>query len=271
MIFSLLNKGAVLPFHHQGILANFINQFLPQSEGNIPLHDWGLNFSGLKGQTLVTREGLAYTSSKVTVVISSHSQALIDHLVKNIFSQRKELIVGGLKLVPHQVLIEEPPAFDRITKYVMISPVILVTEAGDAIELKKFIHPERRSFYQLLKAGTYRRMLQAGVLEGKGENDFLFNFKPDLDYLNKVKRSEKKFSRIYQALVNNSLMEIRGYTFPFALEADEITHRFIFERGLGELTHLGYGMTDTVSNMFAARVRPYAWPGSEQMNTLLTA
>jgi CRISPR-associated endoribonuclease Cas6 len=270
LIFSLINKGAVLPFHHQGIIADFINRFLPAKGEHSLLAD-DFTFSGLKGQTLITREGLAYTSSKVTLVFSSSNSHQVEGLIHNLFTHRREVIIGGLKLYPSNVLIEEPPQFLPSTKYVMISPIILQKDGANPLEIKKFIHPEKLNFHKLLKSSTLRRMHEANKMLAHNVSSFKFELKPDFDYLQKVKLSEKKFSRIYQTTINDEIVEIRGYTFPFTLLADEETHQFIFERGLGELTYLGYGMTDVVSNLYASRTIPYTFNSSNLQTQVVPA
>ena len=259
----------MLPFHHQGIIADFINRFLPKGEHSLLSDEF--TFSGFKGQTLITREGLAYTSAKVTLVFSSSNRHQVEGLIHNLFKQRRDVIIGGLRLYPSNVLVEEPPQFLPSTKYVMISPIILLKDGEDPVEVKKFIHPEKRSFHQLLKSSTLRRMHDADLMRTQNVNSFKFELKPDFNYLHKVKLSEKKFSRIFQTLLNEEIIEVRGYTFPFTLLADEETHKVIFERGLGELTHLGYGMTDVVSNLYASRTVPYVFNKDNLQSQMITA
>ena len=65
------------------------------------------NFSGLKGQTKVSRKGLHYYSSKVTLVFACSDKAFLDYFIKQLFAQ-KDLIVGNLHLEPESVESEEP-------------------------------------------------------------------------------------------------------------------------------------------------------------------
>ena len=64
------------------------------------------NFSGLKGQTKISRKGLHYYSSRVTLVLSSPSKAFIDYFLNNLFDFPK-VELGALSLQPEFVELEE--------------------------------------------------------------------------------------------------------------------------------------------------------------------
>jgi CRISPR-associated endoribonuclease Cas6 len=58
IIFSLKNRGAYVPFHHQYLLAQVIKGLLIFGPEKSYLDFNQYNFSGLKGQTKVSRKGL---------------------------------------------------------------------------------------------------------------------------------------------------------------------------------------------------------------------
>ncbi|MFT6828816.1 MAG: CRISPR-associated endoribonuclease Cas6, partial [Roseivirga sp.] len=63
IIFKLKNRGAVLPFHHQHILAQFIKGVIVNGKNENFIDFPYYSFSGLKGQTKVSRTGLNYFSN----------------------------------------------------------------------------------------------------------------------------------------------------------------------------------------------------------------
>jgi CRISPR-associated endoribonuclease Cas6 len=42
--------------------------------------------------------------------------------------------------------------------------------------------------------------------------------------------------------------EVRGYTFPFTLYAAPLVQQFVFENGLGQVAHKGFGMIDVAGH-----------------------
>ncbi|MCS6833946.1 MAG: CRISPR-associated protein Cas6, partial [Flammeovirgaceae bacterium] len=107
IIFGLKNKGAILPFHHQKLIANLLKEVIGNS---VETHLEFFNFSGLKGQTKVVREGLSYFSKKVTIVFSSSKEKLIRELLGKIFL-RPTVQLGNLILEPEYAEEEIPPLF----------------------------------------------------------------------------------------------------------------------------------------------------------------
>jgi CRISPR-associated endoribonuclease Cas6 len=77
---------------------------------------------------------------------------------------------------------------------------------------------------------------------------YKFQIVPDKDYIHRIQSSHKKFARIYPLYDNDVKFEIRGYTFPFVLYAAKEVYQFIYENGLGQFTHKGFGMLDIANN-----------------------
>ena len=95
-VFKLLNKGAVLPFHHQELIRSLFEMVMGR---DFVLDEIDFNYSGLKGQTRVGKDGLHYFSKRVTLVISSTNVEFIDAIIKNLFNLNY-FYLGNLQLVP---------------------------------------------------------------------------------------------------------------------------------------------------------------------------
>ena len=257
VIFTLVNKGAVAPFHHQNILSEVIIKatvgVLPQS----------LCYSCLKGQTKVTSLGLSYFSTKVSLVMSSSEKADLDLVLNGIFAQ-KQIEVGQLILIPDSVSMEEPPKHEDQARYVCLSPLVAIQgTAGDA-EAKRFISPDTDAFSDLLYESTMIRLEDSGRFSAEQIASFYkFQVLPDPNYLGKMRREEKKFARIYQLNAGQISHEIRGYTFPFTLYAHPLVQEFLFDNGLGEHCTQGFGMIDLAEQQFHNRMVPYYLEGQK--------
>jgi CRISPR-associated endoribonuclease Cas6 len=260
IIFRLRNKGAVLPFHHQHILTALIQDFTKDFVQSNGKQEVFYNFSGLKGQTRVSRHGLNYYSSRVTLVLSSPHKHFIDFFVRNLFSQQL-IEVGSLILAPETVEMEQPPKFEEEVKYLSISPIVL-SVGGDDSPGKEFILPESDAFSDLLYDSTMSRMERSGMFSPEEIAKFYkFQIIPDTAYIQKINTESKKFARIYGIYEKENKMEVRGYTIPFALYAHPTVQQFVFECGMGEATHHGYGMVDLAHSDPTARATPYDLTG----------
>jgi CRISPR-associated endoribonuclease Cas6 len=114
---------------------------------------------------------------------------------------------------------------------------------------KKLITPESDEFSDLLYESTISRMEATGRYKNEELAAFYkFQIVPDADYLNRIQSSHKKFARIYPLYDNDIKFEVRGYTFPFRLYANEEVQRFVYENGLGYFSHKGFGMLDLANN-----------------------
>lgn len=248
IIFSLKNRGAYVPFHHQYLLAQVIKGLLVFGPDKSFLEFHHFNFSGLKGQTKVSRKGLHYYSSKVTLVFACADKPFMDYFIKQLFAQ-KELIVGNLHLEPESVEPEEPVQIADEARFLCISPVVLIPPAFNDDSGKKFISPDSDEFSDLLYESTIHRMEVTGKYTAEQLSSFYkFQIVPDKDYINRIQSSHKKFARIYPLYDNDIKFEVRGYTFPFVLYAAREVHQFIYENGLGQFTHKGFGMLDIANN-----------------------
>jgi CRISPR-associated endoribonuclease Cas6 len=255
IIFKLRNKGAVLPFHHQHILAALIGDIVANYRGHKPIY----NFSGLKGQTRVSRHGLHYYSSRVTLVFSSLDHDLIIYFINHIFKTNL-LEVGELILTPEAVEEEGQPSFINPTKYVCISPLVIVNPYGEEVA-KDFILPDSDQFSDYLYESTMNRMEKSGLFSAEQISSFYqFQVMPDMQYIEKIKKEAKKFARIYAIYDHETpVAEVRGYTFPFSLYAHSKVHEFIFNSGFGETTDDGYGMLDIANTDPLTRCVPYKY------------
>lgn len=248
IIFSLKNRGAYVPFHHQYLLAQVIKGLLifgPQKEY---LDYTQYNFSGLKGQTKVSRKGLHYFSSKVTLVFSSSDKTFKDYLLARIFEQ-KDIMVGNLHLVPESAEDEETVQITGESRFLCISPVVVLPATFNDDTGKKFVSPESDEFSDMLYESTLSRMEATGKFTAEQLASFYkFQVVPDKDYINRIQASHKKFARIYPLFDNDVKFEVRGYTFPFTLYAAKEVQQFVYENGLGYFTNKGFGMLDIATN-----------------------
>ncbi len=235
-----------MPFHHQYLLSNLIKELL--EEGQTQYSDYEFyNFSGLKGQTKISRDGLHFYSSKVTLVLSSPNQEFLDYLLNQIF-ERDTIQVGQLYLSPHSIEAEPNPDLGDALKCVCISPLVLTNPKQDRYYAKKFISPEEDTFSDLLYDSTMSRMERSkSFTEAEIASFFKFQVVPDKIYLKRIREKEKKFARIYTLQQENQKHEVRGYTFPFLLYAAPKVQEFVYECGLGAFAYHGFGMIDLAS------------------------
>ena len=248
IIFSLKNRGAYVPFHHQYLLAQVIKGLLVFGPEKSYLDFNQFNFSGLKGQTKVSRKGLHYYSSKVTLVFACTDKAFLDYFTARVFEQ-KEIIVGNLHLVPESMEKEESVQIGDEAKFLCISPIVLIPAAFNDESGKKFVTPESDEFSDLLYDSTIARMEATGKFTAEQLASFYkFQIVPDHDYIQRIQSSHKKFARIYPLFDNDIKFEIRGYTFPFTLYAAREVQQFVYEHGLGHFTYKGFGMLDVSNN-----------------------
>lgn len=257
LIFSLKNKGAYLPFHHQYILAQFLKGLIVKGGQEAFFNYNYFNFSGLKGQTKVSRSGLHYYSSLVTLVVSAPDESFIDYLLEQVFKTPK-IELGNLILSPEYTEKEIEPPLETSNKFVCISPLVLLMPTFDDESGKRFINPDTDEFSDLLYESTLTRMEKSGWFnQEQMESFYKFQVVPDMNYVNKLREQQKKFARIYSVYDMDVKYEVRGYTLPFTLYAAEEVQNFVFKCGLGAFTHKGFGMLDLANNMPSQRTEPY--------------
>lgn len=257
VIFLLRNRGGHVPFHHQYLLAQVIKGILVKG-GNTDFINYSFfNFSGLKGQTKVSRKGLHFYSAKVTLVFSSPNKSFIDYFLLNLFEQ-KQIDIAGLTLEPESVELEEPMEHGDSEKFICISPLVLLNASFNDNSAKRFIQPETDSFSDLLYESTISRMQQANLYTEEQLTSFYkFQVVPDKDYIARLTAAQKKFARIYPVYDQDVKYEIRGYTFPFTMYAAKEVMEFAFNCGLGQFTHKGFGMLDLANANPSDRVLKY--------------
>ena len=244
VVFNVKNRGGFVPFHHQHILAQTIKGVLA-SGGNLAYaNSTDFNFSGLKGQTKISRKGLHFYSAKATLVFSSGDKAFLDYFSTALFNQ-KEFMLGNLTLIPEAIEPEEPVLVADSLKFLCISPIVILPGAFNDDASKRFISPDEDEFSDLLYESTLQRMAASGrFAEAELTNFYKFQIVPDKGYLERIQSGHKKFARIYPLYDLDIKYEVRGYTFPFTLYAPGAVQRFVYESGLGHFAHKGFGMLD---------------------------
>ncbi len=244
IIFKLKNRGAFLPFHHQHILAQFLKGVLVKGGNGDYINYPFYNFSGLKGQTKVSRNGLHYYSNLVTLVLSSADQQFLDYLLEQIFDF-DNLQLGNLEVSPIYTEIEKTPEFGSEMKFICISPVVPTKASFNENDGKRFIQPKTDEFSDLLYESTMQRMESSGSYSNQKLSEYnKFQVVPDSVYLERLQERDKKFARIYSVFDADVRYEVRGYTLPFKLYAAKEVQEFLFNCGLGNYTYKGFGMLD---------------------------
>ncbi len=247
IVFSLKNRGAYVPFHHQFLLAQTVKGLVMLGNKSEYFGFNQYNFSGLKGQIKISRKGLHFYSSRVTLVFSSSSREFIEYFLSVLFAQ-KEILIGNLQLVPESHENEESVAIGETVKFLCISPIVLIQASFNDEHGKRFISPEGDEFSDLLYDNTMARMEASGRYPADKLTDFYkFQLVADRNYLNKIQTTHKKFARIYPLYDADIKYEVRGYTFPFTLYAPQPVQQFIYENGLGHFSHKGFGMLDVAN------------------------
>jgi len=244
IIFSLKNRGAYVPFHHQFLLAQTIKGLIMVG-GNKDFADYKqFNFSGLKGQIKISRKGLHFYSSKITLVFSAADKAFLDYFLDVLFAQ-KDLMIGNLQLMPESYEHEVPVTITDSVKFLCISPMVLLPGSFNDDSAKRFIAPEDDGFSDLLYDSTIARMEASGkYTPGQLADFYKFQIVADHGYLNRIQSSHKKFARIYPVYDSDIKFEVRGYTFPFTMYAPQPVQQFVYEHGIGLFSHKGFGMLD---------------------------
>lgn len=263
IIFILKNKGSFVPFHHQYLLAQLIKGIILKG-GEEKYKDYTFyNFSGLKGQTKVSRNGLHFYSSRITLVLSCPDKEFIDYFLRHLF-QFPQIEVGNLVMVPEGVEKEEVSEIGEAMKFICISPVVLLSPTFNDSEGKRFISPETDVFSDMLYESTMHRMEETQSFSpSQMESFYKFQIVPDKNYLNKIRESQKKFARIYPVYDQDVKYEVRGYTFPFTLFAAKEVQNFVFTCGLGTYTYKGFGMLDIAHSDPSKRTTKYEFERPE--------
>ncbi len=256
IIFNLKNRGGYVPFHHQYVIAQTTKAILISGGDEEFINYPYYHFSGLKGQTRISRQGLHFHSSKVTLVLASPNQAYVNYFLKSLFSH-KEIQMGNLSLSPLEVELERQPELSDSTKFICISPLVLIKPSLFDNGGKKFIYPSTDEFSDLLYESTISRMESFGYTPEQLAEYFKFQIVPDEAYLEKIKQSNRKFARIYPVFDQDVKYEVRGYTFPFTLYAAKEVQEFLFTCGLGLFSSKGFGMVDIANSDPIDRTESY--------------
>ena len=256
IIFKLKNRGGAVPFHHQYLLSQLIKGVIV-SGGEKQFYNFDhYNFSGLKGQTKISRKGLHFYSQFVTLVFSTSDQDFLNYFLQRLF-QIQQVNIGGLLLTADHVEKEEPMDFSDNAKFVCISPIVLVRPDFNDDTSKRFINPLNEAFSDMLYDSTMERLIQTGYPAAKIEQFYRFQIIPDAVYLKKLREQNKKFARIYPVYDHDVKYEVRGYTFPFTMYAEKEVLEFVFHCGLGYFSHKGFGMLDIADADYHQRLNRY--------------
>jgi len=238
LIFENLERGATVPFHHQYYLYRLFKGLVSVCNDDELSSFKQYNFSGLKGQTKVGKNGLQFFSNKITIVFSCSNEDFINRVIEKIFSYDK-LKVKNLTLRPLVVELEPEIEFQPEMRYICISPIVLLHPEFSNDSAKEFVHPTSAAFENLITDNILRKLNG----ESQSERDDVI-FSPDQDYVDRIESNGKKYSRIYPIYDRDVPFEVRGYTLPFTLKAPVEVHQSIYNNGLGLFNDKGFGMID---------------------------
>lgn len=237
IIFENLDKGASVPFHHQYHLYRLFKGIINKCDDESMNDFKHYNFSGLKGQTKISKSGLHFYSNKITVVFSCSDKSFLDKVIQQIFNF-DFLKVRNLSLKPSSVELESEIEFSDQMDYICISPIVILPAEFFDDAGKQFIHPTSDLFLDYLRQDLIDRYPEfAG-------DELAIKFKPDESYVQRIETSGKKYSRIYPLYDQDIPYEVRGYTLPFTLEAPVELQKLIYNNGMGMYCNKGFGMVD---------------------------
>jgi CRISPR-associated endoribonuclease Cas6 len=227
-----------IPLHHQKLLSDSLSEI----SDSITTDRSQFSFSSLKGTSKIQNGFMRFLSSKITLVVSSRNQEFAETLVKKVF-EKPFLAVGKMNLMPKTYEVIPDPSFQTKMRYLCISPLILFNPDKDPEKAQEIIDPTSHQFSDILYNITLDRMERSGYPESALNEFAEFEAMPDMEYVNKIHETGKKYARFYKSAQGNTMM---GYLLPFTLHAHPEVHKFIWESGLGALTEEGYGMVDLV-------------------------
>ena len=254
--FRVKNKGVAIPFHHQYLISQIVKGLIASSghEGFTSYSYY--SFSSLKGQTRVSKQGLHYQSSRVTIVLTSPNEEFVDFVISRIFDQY-QIEISTLIVIPETVHQEEEVELKEKQKLICLSPMVLAPATLDSPAATLFVNPASDEFSDMLFESTMMRMEEAGIDVDAIPNIQKFQLVPDMGYLEKMKAAQKRFAWVYPVFDREVGHEVRGYTFPFTLYAPAEVQRFLFSCGMGLYTNKGFGMLDIANSDQQRMIVPY--------------
>ena len=194
------------------------------------------------------------------MVISSQDKGFMDYLLHHLMKMPR-LEIGSMVLAPEKVEVESIDNVRNLDKFICLSPLVLLEPQIMNDEAKTFVGPETDEFSDLVYDSTMQRLEDSGLFTSEKIESFKnFQIIPDQTYLDKIVQEHKKFSRVYPLYDQDIKFEVRGYTFPFNLYAEQEVKEFVFMNGLGALTHKGFGMIDMAYHDPNERVQVYSVP-----------
>lgn len=241
--FRVKNKGAAIPFHHQYLISQIVRGLIASS-GNEEFSNYPYySFSSLKGQTRVSKQGLHYQSSRVTIVLTSPREDFIDFVLDRIFDQ-PQIEISTLVIIPELVHQEVELEMGEEQKLICLSPLVIVPATLGSQDGTQFINPVSDEFSDKLFESTLMRMEDAGIDVDAIPNIQKFQLVPDMGYIEKMRSAQKRIAWVYPVFDQEIRHEVRGYTFPFTLYAPKEVQRFLFSCGMGLYTQKGFGLLD---------------------------
>jgi len=231
-------SGNSIPLHHQKLIYDSLGTVVMEVGGDRKL----LNFSSLKGTSKIQNGFMKFLSSKLTLVVSSSDEQLLEKVINRIF-EKAFFPIGRMNLLPKFKEVIPDPEFATKMRLLCISPLIIFDPSKDQEHSTEQVDPSAHRFSDLLFNITLDAMEKSGVPEEKVNSYAEFDLQPDQDYIQKIATGNKKFARVYRSAEGKNMI---GYLIPFTLHAHPDVQKFVWQRGLGTLTAEGYGMVDLV-------------------------
>ncbi len=232
------NSGNTIPLHHQKLIFDSLSS-IARAIGEDRKQ---LNFSSLKGTSKIHNGFMKFLSSKITLVVSSSNENLINKLTNHIFAEGR-LTIGRMNLVPKGKEVITDPEFNTQMRYLCISPLVLFTPQKDSKQPVEPVDPQSPNFSDILYNLTLDSMEKSGIPESVIATYSEFDIQADTEYLQKMSGQNKKYIRMYRTSEGKN---VAGYLLPFTLHAHPDVHKFVWQNGMGALTYEGYGMLDLV-------------------------
>jgi CRISPR-associated endoribonuclease Cas6 len=229
-------SGNSIPLHHQKLIYDSLGTVISEVGGDRKQ----ITFSSLKGTSKIQNGFMKFLSSKLTLVIASSDEALLEKIVNKIF-EKSFFPIGRMNLLPKAKEIITDPEFTTQMRYLCISPLIIFDPNKNIERSTEQVDPTTHTFSDLLFNITLDAMEKSGIPEEKVNSYAEFDIQPDADYIQKINTGNKKYSRIYRNAEGKNMI---GYLIPFTLHAHPDVHKFMWDNGIGVTTSEGYGMID---------------------------
>lgn len=139
--------------------------------------------------------------------------------------------VQNISIIPH-------PNFEKITKYIMLSPT--VASLQDQNKRIVYLTPFDNHTSEVLTKNIVNKYETIFMEKCPYEINITF----DKEYLESNWEKGNIMKLITIKVANNSNAKIKGFMLPLSIETNPEIHKLLYECGLGEKNSLGFGMLE---------------------------